>query len=50
MPRHAYLFSINPNTPPLTKLMPDEEFRIQTFLPKIIRSLKAEWWSESCRL
>src|SRR5688572_16305691 len=29
MPRHAYLFSINPNTPPLMKVMPDEEFRIE---------------------
>lgn len=29
MPRHAYLFSINPNTPPMMKVQPDEEFRIE---------------------
>ena len=34
MPRHAYLFSINPNTPPMVKVQPDEEFRIE-----VLRSL-----------
>jgi amidase len=28
MARHAYLFSINPNTPPAMKVEPDEEFQI----------------------
>jgi amidase len=27
--RHSYLFSINPNTPSLMKVQPDEEFRIE---------------------
>jgi amidase len=29
MPRHAYLFSINPNTPPAMKVAPDQEFSIE---------------------
>ena len=27
--RHSYLFSINPNTPALMKVQPDEEFRVE---------------------
>ena len=29
MARHAYLFSINPDTPPMMKVAPGEEFRIE---------------------
>ena len=31
MPRHAYLFSVSPDTPPSLEVDPDEEFRIEVF-------------------
>jgi hypothetical protein len=49
MPRHAYLFSINPNTPPVMKGQPGEEFRIEVLSPLAEFEDVATWRCRSRR-